>query len=411
MGLQPLGGWEGRFGSGRGAGQGQITNEGIKPIELGPRAGLGEAWAGGGDWNIDIPPPSPMPTRRDPRPPARSRPVRPSAKAARQAPEPSPGFLERLASLPRPSLRDLGLASLALAGALVGGTLLGTVWPLKDHSEGLKIDVTPATLAAWPKRSVTVLVIGTDAERIGSNETAAAPKGPANADALLLVRVNPKGPLQVLNLPVELAVMVPGEKEPSRLADLYRSGGVALVADGVRDVLGMEPTEPDRFVVLPRAAMRQIVDGVGGLEISPARTMKYRDKAQNYKIDLQTGLQRLNGNQVEQMLRFRDKDLGESGRRSNHKLVETSLREQWALADQLANLPALISTLRPQVETNLTPAETLSLFAAGLEISQPIQFATLPLLPAHKEFGDLRQLDAKHSQKLWPAPAAKGPTP
>jgi len=345
-----------------------------------------------------------MAPRRDPRPPARSRPVRPSAKAARQAPEPGPSWLERLASLPRPSPRGVGLASLALAGALVGGSLLGTVWPLRDRSEGLKIDVTPTSLAAKPKRSVTVLVIGTDAEHLGGGDTAAAPKGPANADALLLVRVNPKGPLQVLNLPVELAVMVPGEKEPSRLADLYRRGGVALIADGVREVLDMDKTEPDRFVVLPRAALRQIIDGVGGLEMSPTRTMKYRDKAQNYKIDLQTGLQRLNGNQIEQMLRFRDKDLGESGRRSNHKLMETSLREQWARADQLANLPALINSVRPNVETNLSPEETLSLFAAGLEISRPIQFATLPLRPANKDFGDLRQLDAKPSAKLWPAP-------
>jgi LCP family protein required for cell wall assembly len=208
----------------------------------------------------------------------------------------------------------------------------------------------------------------------------------------------------VLNLPVELAVLVPGEKDPSRLADLYRRGGVALIADGVREVLEMDKTEPDRFVVLPRAALRQIVDGVGGLEMSPTRTMKYQDKTQKYKIDLQTGLQRLNGNQIEQMLRFRDKDLGESGRRSNHKLIETSLREQWARADQLANLPALINSVRPNVETNLTPEETLSLFAAGLEISQPIQFATLPLRPANKDFGDLRQLDAKPSAKLWPAP-------
>lgn len=345
-----------------------------------------------------------MAPRRDPRPPARSRPVRPSAKAARQAPEPGPSWLERLASLPRPSPRSVVLASLALAGALVGGSLLGAVWPLRDRSEGLKIDVTAASLAAKPKRSVTVMVIGTDAEHLGGGETAAAPKGPANADALLVVRVNPKGPLQVLNLPVELAVLVPGEKDPSRLADLYRRGGVALIADGVREVLEMDKTEPDRFVVLPRAALRQIVDGVGGLEMSPTRTMKYQDKTQKYKIDLQTGLQRLNGNQIEQMLRFRDKDLGESGRRSNHKLIETSLREQWARADQLANLPALINSVRPNVETNLTPEETLSLFAAGLEISQPIQFATLPLRPANKDFGDLRQLDAKPSAKLWPAP-------
>ena len=116
-----------------------------------------------------------MPPRRDPRQPVRSRPVRPSAKATRPAPEPGRSWLERLTSLPRPSPRTLLLASLALAGMLVGGSLLGTVWPLRDRSEGLKVDVTPANLAALPKRSVTVLVIGIEAEQTGCGESAAAP--------------------------------------------------------------------------------------------------------------------------------------------------------------------------------------------------------------------------------------------
>ena len=346
-----------------------------------------------------------MSSRRDPRFPARPRAGRPSAKPARQPREPGPNGLARLVPLPDLTPRNLGLGALALAGAVLGGSMLGTLWPLKDRSEGLRLNVTPATLAAKPRQSITILVIGTDADHTGSDETAAAPKGPANADALLLVRINPKSPLQVLNLPVELAVVIPGDKEPSRLADLYRRGGVALTSDGIRDVLGLARSEPDRFVVLPRGALRKMVDGIGGLEISPTRTMKYQDKAQNYKIDLQTGLQRLNGSQVEQMLRFLDKDLGESGRRNNHKLVETSLREQLSRPDQLANLPALITTLRPQVDTNLTPEETLSLMAAALDTSQPIQFASLPLQTANKDFGSLRQLDAKPSQPLWPAPA------
>jgi LCP family protein required for cell wall assembly len=308
--------------------------------------------------------------------------------------------------MPVLTTRNLGLGALILAGAVLGGSLLSALWPLKDRSQGLRLNVTPATLAAKPRQSVTVLIIGTDADQNSSDQTAAAPKGPVNADALLLVRINPKGPLQVLNLPVELAVMIPGDKEPSRLADLYRRGGVALTRDGIREVLNLADSEPQRFVVLPRAAMRKIVDGVGGLEISPTRTMKYQDKAQKYKIDLQTGLQRLNGSQVEQMLRFMDKDLGESGRRNNHKLVETSLREQWSRPDQLANLPALITTLRPQVDTNLTPEETLSLMAVALDTSQPIQFASLPLQAANKDFGPLRQLDAKPSATLWPAPGS-----
>jgi LCP family protein required for cell wall assembly len=282
--------------------------------------------------------------------------------------------------------------------------VLSAIWPRYDRSEEPRSEITAASLAEKPRRAVTVLVIGSDADRLDAPANRAAPPGPANSDALLLLRVNPKGPLQVLNLPLELAVMLPGESQPQRLGDLYRRGGIALTADAVRELVGLEPPAPDRYLVLPRSALRKLVDQLGGLELDPPRTMRYEDKAQKYRIDLQSGLQRLDGSQVEQMLRFRDKWLGEAGRRTNHQLVETALRQQLGRPEQMGRLGDLLRGMEAKVETNLSEAESLSLLAAGLDDQRPVQFSSLPLAPEKKEHGGLRQLDREASRPLWKAP-------
>jgi LCP family protein required for cell wall assembly len=208
----------------------------------------------------------------------------------------------------------------------------------------------------------------------------------------------------VLNLPVELAVRIPGSSEPVGLGSLYQRGGVALTADVVRELVGLEPPRPDRYLVLPRSALRRIVDRVGGLELSPPQVMRYQDKAQKYKIDLQSGLQRLSGSQVEQLVRFRDPGLGDSGRRIDHQLVETGLRERFRQPEQVSQLPDLLRDLQGQVETNLSARESLSLLSAGLDDQRPIQFTRLLLKPANKDFGGLRQLDVPPGKGLWKAP-------
>lgn len=287
--------------------------------------------------------------------------------------------------------------------------LLGLAWPLRDRATAPRLEITAATLAEKPRRPITVLVIGIDSDRIGGEENGAAPRGPANSDALLLIRVNPQGPLQVLNLPPELAINLPGEKKPVALGSLYRKGGVALVADTVRELLGMEDPKPDRYLVLSRGAMRDLVNGLDGLELNPPRKMNYEDKSLKYKIDLLPGLQQMGGAQVEQMLRFRDRWLGEAGRRANHQVVEKALRERMARPEQLTRLPNLLASLRDRVDTNLGSRETLSLIAAGLDDARPVQFSGLPLDPASKEHGNLRQLAKGMVRPFWVAPAQPKP--
>jgi LCP family protein required for cell wall assembly len=337
-----------------------------------------------------------MPSRREPRRPAGPPPAETIATARVKA----------RWRLRFPSARTLGRLAIAASGGLVGLATLGLIWPMQDRALAPRPEIGPDTLAARPARAITVLVIGSDADRIGAPLNGAAPSGPANADALVLLRINPQGPLQVLNLPTELAVNLPGQKRPLRLGDLYRIGGVALTADAVRELVGLEPPKPDRYLVIPRGALRDLVNGLGGLEMSPPRTMSYRDRTQKFTIDLEAGLQRLGGAGAEQLVRFQDRWLGEAGRRSNQQLVEIGLRERMLQPDRLAKLPFLVTQLQGKVETNLSATETLSLLAAGLDERKPVDFTTLPLKPAVEKHGGLRQLDRSATPPLWKEPAS-----
>lgn len=342
----------------------------------------------------------PMPTSPTSPPAAGSAPGRhPPAQGVRPATWLRPAVLLRLA--------------LVVAGAAAGFTLLDLLWSKPDPSGGAEAPNALTDLAKPPGRAVTVLVIGIDADQLQDATNKAAPAGPANADVLLLLRVNPDGPLQVLNLPTMLAVQVPGGTGVRSLGSLYRQGGAALTADAARNLVGLASTEPDRYLVLSRGALRSLVDGLGALEVNPGSTMAYEDKRQGLKIDLQSGVQRLKGAQVEQLVRYRDPGQPIESRSANQEAVMRSLLKELNAPGRSQEIPALVQSLRGQVESNLSPSEVLSLMAATLRPGQSVSFATVPLAPALKDTAKkgadsgLRQIAQSAPSALWPPPGGK----
>lgn len=313
------------------------------------------------------------------------------------------------AAVPSSRRRAIVRLSAAAVGVAIGFGGLALLWPRPDHSLETRAKLTPADLAKPPARPVTVLVVGLDSDRIGDPANGAAPRGPANADALLLLRVNPQAPTQVLNLPPELAVSLPGQRRPVALGRLYRLGGVALLGDALSELVGLGSPQPDRYLVLSRAGLRALVDGLGGIEANPPQAMRYRDRSQNLSIDLQAGLQRLQGGQVEQLVRFRDPLRPLASRLDNQQEAMRGLLRGLLLPDQLAGLPGLIGSLRGEVSTNLSETETLSLLAAVLGKGEALEFSTLPLSAPRAHHGPLRQLSPSATPPLWPAPQVANP--
>jgi LCP family protein required for cell wall assembly len=298
----------------------------------------------------------------------------------------------------------------ATLGVVLGVGTLALIWPRPDPNLSSRQLTSPADLAKPPTRPVTVLVIGIDAERVGDSVNKAAPSGPANADALFLVRVNPGAQVQVVTLPTELAVNVPGQSKPQPLGRLYRLGGVALLSDAIRELVGLDAAEPDRYLVVSRSALRELVDDLGGIEVSPTQVMRYHDKTQDFRIDLQAGLQRLQGRQVEQLVRFRNPEPSSQGRQADQQEAMRGLLRGMLDPTQLGKLPSLVGSLKGQVATNLSDTEVLSLLAASLSKGDAIEFSSVPLAPPGPGHGTLRQMRPSAGDPLWPpAPAPVQP--
>jgi len=302
----------------------------------------------------------------------------------------------------RPWRTVLRLGSIAL-GVGATGWLLTVLWPEPDRvaKDGSANRDALTSLAPFPSAPVTVLVVGIDADQLGEPSNQAAPLGRANADALMLFRISADEPLQVLQIPSELAVQLPGNGPPTSLSSLWQSGGVALLNDAIQDILGSTQQVPQRYVVMPRSALRSLVDGLGDVDLVLDQTYQHNDQSQGYSINLQAGRQRLNGEKAEQFARYRPTPLDNANRRNRQQDLILALVDQVKDSSVISTLPLLVSRLDDELDTNLSRLEQLSLAAALIASPLPVRITQVPLA---KRVDDqiLRQVKPDQTLPLWP---------
>ena len=302
----------------------------------------------------------------------------------------------------RPLRTVLRLGAIAL-GVGATGWLLSVLWPEPDRAakEASTKSEAMTNLAPFPSAPVMVLVVGIDANQLGESSNQAAPLGRANADALLLLRISAEEPLQVLQLPSEIAVQLPGSDSPTSLSSLWQRGGVALLNDAIQDILGSTQQVPQRYVVMPRTALRTLVDGLGDVDLVLDQTYQHNDQSQGYSINLQAGRQRLNGEKAEQFARYRPTPLDNANRRNRQQDLILALVDQVKDSSVISTLPLLVSRLDDELDTNLSRREQLSLAAALIASPLPVRITQVPLAK-RVDNQILRQVKPDQTLPLWP---------
>ena len=310
--------------------------------------------------------------------------------------KPSKGWL---GDRPGRSLLRIGAA---LLGTALAGTALATVWPKPDPvGADVQSSEGSLTLAPLPEQDVMVLVVGLDADTINAASNQAAPKGPANADSLMLVNISTKEPVQILQLPTELAVQLPGIEEMQSLSKTWQHGGIALTSDVVGELIELPANKPDRYLVISRQGLRRFVEGLGDIEVTLNQTYKHEDKSQGYSINLQAGIQTLNGAQAEQLARHKPKANDDHQRRMRQRLLLQGVHQQLTQIDAITMVPELLSVFSNQVKTDISSKEMLSLMAAAISAPSPPVITELPLAPrAGQQM--LRELKPDLSLPIWP---------
>lgn len=121
----------------------------------------------------------------------------------------------------------------------------------------------------------------------------------------------------------------------------------------------------DHFVLIDLRAFRSAVDSIGGVEVYVPQRMHWIDPIQNLYIDLEPGLQLLNGEQAEGMVRFRQgydgNDYGDYGRMEVQQYFLTAYIKKLFRIENLAKIDQIIEPLSKLVNTDASLADAFIL--------------------------------------------------
>ena len=248
---------------------------------------------------------------------------------------------------PRPSRfrQLLGSKAMLMLVAMPAGLLLGllaaqSLVPVFQQRPGDQAASLPGGFRGWlNSEGQTILLLGTDI-------------GGGNTDVIALIKVE-EGVTDVVQIPRDSYI----EAEtygPIKINALYALGGIDAVKQEVSTHMGRSI---QHYIVINLAAVRQLGDLLGGLEINVPKRMEYVDNSQGLNIDLQPGLQTLKGTDLEGFLRFRHDEAGDIGRIERQQLALRALFTKLGRPETLVRLPAVLVMMGKQVQTDMGPMD------------------------------------------------------
>lgn len=117
------------------------------------------------------------------------------------------------------------------------------------------------------------------------------------------------------------------------------------------------------YVLVDTAALKALVDAIGGVYFDVPIDMKYTDKKQNLYINLKAGYQLLDGNKAEQVVRFRHNSDGTSysyeygdndtGRMKTQRNFLKAVIKQTLTPSNILNIGKFIDIAQTYVKTNI----------------------------------------------------------
>lgn len=210
------------------------------------------------------------------------------------------------------------------------------------------------------KDRMNFLLMGIDA-REGETNT--------RTDSLILVSVDKeKNRIAMISLPRDTRVEIPGHgQDKINSANVY--GGPELVMQTVSNLTGVKI---DHYLTTNVRGFRDIVDALGGVTIDVEKRMYHYDPYDEpdlQKIDLQPGLQELNGDKALQYVRFRSDALGDVSRTERQQKFLKALAQEMMQPSTITKLPKLVPTINKYLDTNLGLSQMVTLAKAAKNLS------------------------------------------
>lgn len=248
----------------------------------------------------------------------------------------------------------LVLGIVLAAAMVIGAILLGYDF---SHEEVIPEDSNLVSVDLKKEGKINVLLLGVDVEGL-------------RTDAIMVASydVN-EGKINLLSVPRDTRMYVGTRYQKINAAHAIggMKGKIAGPEGSIEAVTRLTGIPIHYYIEFSFSAIDHFIDALGGVEFDvpdvegKGRGMNYDDPVQNLHIHLKPGKQKLTGNQVQQLLRFRKSNLkgigyadGDRGRVATQQEFVKELVKQKLTPGLILKVPDLYEQLKEDIKTNLT---------------------------------------------------------
>lgn len=215
-------------------------------------------------------------------------------------------------------------------------------------------------------KAFNVLLLGSDArpdEKTGRTDT------------IIVAQVS-KDRISMLSIPRDTRVDIPGHGKQKLNAAAFFEDPEAT-ADIVSDIIG-QPV--NKYILVRWEGFMNIVDALGGVDVEiPKDITSYSTDGSENRVDLQKGIQHLDGKEALAFVRYRKEAQGDIYRVGNQLEFLKALGTKCKQPSTLLKLPKVIPEIYRNIETNVDLKEMLVLAKAGMNFKDStILTQTLP---------------------------------
>ena len=218
---------------------------------------------------------------------------------------------------------------------------------LVDNKPDYNEDDKKGMLVAKDKATVMIMGVDERADDVGRSDT------------LMIATLDPdKNQAALLSVPRDTRVKIKGHGF-DKINAAYAYGGRKLTQESIESLLN---THIDHYIKINVHGFTKIIDALGGIDIDVEKRMYYEDPWDDdggLYIDLQPGMQHMDGKTAITYVRYRDEE-GDIGRIKRQQNFMKAVMDKLVSPTIIPKLPAIVSAVSDSVETDMSVSEILS---------------------------------------------------
>lgn len=218
---------------------------------------------------------------------------------------------------------------------------------LVDNKPDYTEDDKKGMLVAKDKATVMIMGVDERTDDVGRSDT------------LMIATLDPdKNQAALLSVPRDTRVKIKGYGF-DKINAAYAYGGRKLTQETIESLLN---THIDHYIKINVHGFTKIIDALGGIDIDVEKRMYYEDPWDDdggLYIDLQPGMQHMDGKTAITYVRYRDEE-GDIGRIKRQQNFMKAVMDKLVSPTIIPKLPAIVSAVSDSVETDMSVSEILS---------------------------------------------------